>query len=735
MKKLFSSLFLTLALGVLLGAFCDVVKADDLTNDFWFLVSSDMNNIYSGSYNVNDMKTALNNDCSQYNYSSDIVKYVRFNIVNNGGYIYYFSSNPNAIYGASHNLSGSSDYENLGGSYDYGYEMSINYNNTLSMYCALVVSPSSVVLCRCFSRGTSSFNLSYPVFDFTGNISSAYERGDNRFIKLYGNFSGRCDFSFDNYLAKGENNYRCDISGHSYYFSPLPDFIEDDRLEIYTTFQSNDVKLLNIDLSKFRTGYSAAVSKSFSDVTVNLNCDGVDETFVLSSSTSSIVDIFSAYNEVYTLITPYSFFNLDQYEDVYISSVSFGLTTSSAGGFGTENFNIACQYYLKQVHVPLEPEEIPDPEYNDPDVYSDQQIQDMKSDLHEKSSRFSFVSGDWIFVQESDLPSFPFWATVYENYVWFADVNSDTTYQGHWWQMANNIPSVADLTRPFNPAEWFEQNKTFAFYDVILLKVWRCGVNVVGSVPVVSVDDLAGYLVCISDRYYDHYNSELNLDLIKQLQLSAENSVLFYDALKTRLDDLAEDMDFGFNSLTDINDGTQYKIIGWLKTIDTNISSSFTGLGSSLSSGFNSVVDAINNIVIPSGGSSYSLPALSDELEYLFKPSLEWSAINYNDYVESLGVLALPFEFTFDVLDIAENQYDSDLKLHINQLSVDVPLEAGTNPETTSFTVLSDQDIDFEPTSVIPSALWSTLQYLNAFGLVLVQALGTYNHIFRGGDK
>ena len=86
-------------------------------------------------------------------------------------------------------------------------------------------------------------------------------------------------------------------------------------------------------------------------------------------------------------------------------------------------------------------------------------------------------------------------------------------------------------------------------------------------------------------------------------------------------------------------------------------------------------------------------------------------------------------------MDIAENQYDSDLKLHINQLSVDLPLEAGADPETTSFTVLSEQDIDFEPTSVVPVALWSTLQYLNAFGLVLVQALGTYNHIFRGGDK
>lgn len=590
--------------------------------------------------------------------------------------------------------------------YNVDYGICNGVSQTVSQY-----SSENIYL---VDTNAGSITYSY-ISGYTGGYN--YYQGDFKSTNVLSN----CDFCFCD-----KNNYTLAVYTYDNWDEIYPPAVEDDRISIYT-LQTNNGKQLNLDLSAFRSGYSAAVIKTFSDVVITLDCDGSEVEYTLDSNNSNIIDIWSASNNVHTIQTLYNYFDLDSYDDVFISKVSFSLTTSSAGGSGTEDFNIACQYYLKDTNTaPITPEVIEDPDYNDTNIYNTTQINNIKQDLHEFSSRFSFLSGTWNFVLEEDLPSFPGWATVFTNYVWFADGNSDTTYRGHWFQMANNIPSIADLTRPFDPSEFLEQNKTFAFYDVILLKVWTVEVL---SGSVIDNYDLAGYLVFISDRYYDHYNSRLNLDILTQLQLSAENTVMFYDVCKARLDAIALDLGIGFNGLLDTSTGTQYKIISWLQTVNDNMFGSFVNLSNTLSDGFSSVVTAINNIT--PGGSSYSLPALSDTLSYLFTPSLEWSAINYDDYEESLGVLALPFQFTFDILDIAQNQYDPHFKLHLNELSLDVPLEAGSDPETTNFTVIEDQDIEQDPLDVIPSNLWTTLQYLNAFGLVMVQALSTYNHIFR----
>ncbi len=216
---------------------------------------------------------------------------------------------------------------------------------------------------------------------------------------------------------------------------------------------------------------------------------------------------------------------------------------------------------------------------------------------------------------------------------------------------------------------------------------------------------------------YNYYN-KLTIKGIGNVQSAVESGTYYtkslYWYLKQRLDNMSGYL------VPYINESKNNQIIqnGYLQSINTNVLT----IKDSIEGGVNRIVNAISGI---SGGSSYSLPSLSTELQRLFIPSLTWQSIDFDEYMNSLGVLSLPFTFTNDVLTTADNSYSPTLDLHINDFALDV---TGSNDV---LTVFEDQDYSFNPRSIFANNAWTMLTYLNAFALILGEAWITYCHIFR----
>lgn len=221
--------------------------------------------------------------------------------------------------------------------------------------------------------------------------------------------------------------------------------------------------------------------------------------------------------------------------------------------------------------------------------------------------------------------------------------------------------------------------------------------------------------------YNSSYFQKLTIKGIGNVQSAVESGTYYtkslYWYLKQRLDNMSDNIaEYEEKALSNQVVGN-----GYLQSINTNIIS----IKDSIDTGVNSIVSAISGI--SGGSSSYSLPSLSAELQRLFIPSLTWQSIDFDEYMDSLGVLSLPFSFTNDVLDIADNSYSSTLDLHINDFSLDV---TGNND---ILTIFEDQDYTFNPRSIFANDVWTMLTYLNAFALILGEAWITYCHIFRRG--
>lgn len=192
-----------------------------------------------------------------------------------------------------------------------------------------------------------------------------------------------------------------------------------------------------------------------------------------------------------------------------------------------------------------------------------------------------------------------------------------------------------------------------------------------------------------------YYTKGLYTYVYNKLNSMADNSITYYS-----------------NSFTALQE--QKSILG-------SINSGLLSVKDTISSGTDRIVNAIGSI--SSGGSSYSLPSLSNEIQRLFIPSLTWDSIDFDEYIDSLGVLGLPFTSTNDVLMATRANYSPDFEIHINDFKPTILGE--------TFTVFEDQDYSFNPRRIFSLEIWTTLQYLNAFALILGEAWFTYCHIFR----
>lgn len=494
-------------------------------------------------------------------------------------------------------------------------------------------------------------------------------------------------------------------------------YTDDSRLKIYET-ESITGKIVNFNLSEFLSSSSHSNTSISDDLVVTVNYDGTDQTFTFNSENANILSS----SDTYIVQVPLSTFGIDDYDDVMILQVYFTdtLYTQSSEPVTTDHY-ISTSYYLKH-----DTEEIIVPSISPPatiydDVKTQEQIDDIVNQLNEQGSQYDYTSGKFSFV--SDVPDFPDWAEIYEFNVIFSRSGSDLSLFDKWHRMNGNSYSLIDwVTSTFNAVDFYEDNKAWSHADVVIITVYSVIVTLDPNNPnnfLTTNYEFEGFLVWKSDRYYDHQNSYTLIDILDGLQRIGNQQIENWTWLSDNLYNLEVLIIDGLNDIIRIDRDN----LSWLKTIDVN-----------LNNGVDSIVAAIDNISFPAVSGGFSLADLSDELQSLFIPTKTWADLGYDDYKDSLGVLALPFEFTFDSLDIIKDSsnYSPNFELHVNPLSVDIPDIDGS---TKNFEVFVESDISMSPTSVFPSSVWNTLQYFNLFTLVVVQALITYNHIFGGEER
>lgn len=472
---------------------------------------------------------------------------------------------------------------------------------------------------------------------------------------------------------------------------------------------------LRVRLDDFAS-FSAAVSNQPSIlVTVNVSGSEISKTFTYESSYYHFnLAASSCYFDI-----PLSEFGIDQGTDYsFLTDIKLDMVISSPGGSSTymyqDSYNFALVGSIPQAII--SPTVVPMPTLTPAVVKSDQEIINIYNQLKQAGNNNGFNIS---FNDSITNYTFPEWVNQIE-----ITIRQVYDAGGVSYKYQSAITSYSQYNQDFcvvhSPSDYIFMNFASQFYDVCIinLDVYAYTGTIISGSDLPVLQSSQGSVILFSDRYFNHQQAITSLDLLSAVQNLSFNSSLFFNFMNDKLSAFEGSVINGFNSLIGLDNVIIQRLDYGLFEIKDNIDSN---------SG--RIVSAIENIDFPStGGSSYSLPALSEQLQLLFIPSLQWEQINYNDYLDSLGVLALPFEFTFDVQSVVKSNYSSNMALEINELNV--PLGSD------NLVLFSDMEqFNFDPKSIFPNQLWQIFQYLAAFALVAGEAWFTYCHIFRKEDK
>lgn len=605
-----------------------------------------------------------------------------------------------------------------GSSFNYAV---VCFNN--SSYCAISCSSTGTLLNGIYRHYTYNVTRTFIRDSWLG--SSEYNNIKQKAVNY--KFNGWVSSNFYQYpftsMNTGISGYGSFLSINHYndayniinIYNPIFNSIrytDDPNLKLNIINNEYGEKELAIDFTAFMGG-SPANYISVENLILTVDNDGTEIVF---DDLDSYIEHFGTGTdqEVWAYI-PLSVLVGSAAESKLVK-VSFTESTSSAGGTYTEDHYISTNLWLKHEEYII-PNTITPPATIYNDVKTTTQINNIINELNQKGSEYDITTGKFSYYQT--VPDYPDWADMYEFNVIFSRSGSDASLFDTWHRMNGSNYSPLDwATSTFNVTEFYENSSAWAYADVVIITVYSVIVTLDNDGFVTSDYRFEGFLVWQTDRYYDHQSSFTLIDILDAFQLFANQQLENWNWLTDTFNDIQFDL---FDALNEMIRNDDF-ILDWLKTINVNINK-----------GFDSVVSAITNISFPVSG-GFSLEDLSDELQSLFIPTKTWADLGYDEYKDSLGVLALPFEFTFDSLDIIKDSsnYSSNFELHVNPLSVDIPDIDGS---TKNFDVFVESDISMSPTSVFPASVWNTLQYFNLFTLVVVQALITYNHIFGGEER
>lgn len=176
-----------------------------------------------------------------------------------------------------------------------------------------------------FNSSNSTYNSLYGIYDSDSIICSS-------------------DFY---YQGNGSTAFYKESNWDEYY----PPAVDDERLKITTVNDIYGQKNLFIDIREFINDFPISDTSGSSNwldndtLIITLVRDYIPEEVRLNASNSTI-------KSKYIFETPYSFFNVSEDEDLYISDVSFSISGSGQSvPLQTESYNILCEYWLNEVYT------------------------------------------------------------------------------------------------------------------------------------------------------------------------------------------------------------------------------------------------------------------------------------------------------------------------------------------------------------------------------------------------
>lgn len=559
----------------------------------------------------------------------------------------------------------------------------------------------------CFNSNSSLFAIIE--FSVTGSrdvYQNIYFYYSSRSV-IFGSTSGtntQNSIDFNNNICYGPTYVNIGMRSFIFLETTIPIYVENNGLKIQKLPSYNgytllvDVKdLLQVNLGLTSYDLSSAV------LTLYFEYDNLEHSFVVPSSYFDyVVDEGSVESATDSTISyaryriPSSFFNFPADTRISLIKVDFSIVHTSVGGSQTEFFKIATDFLIQSIdQFAPDPESISKDSETGVDKLTPAQVDNIRYQV-------KFNDDGELDFDEFYYVNFPDDFTLY--YVYMSNltlqdlVSAGVSFEGLYEFVQSTVTSIAGAQSIIE--NQLKNNNYASYFDVVVFEYIK---ETSGSLT-----RTYWYYTTASGRI--RTTNTILADCFVGINQIAYNSSVLYDYLYSRLNDF-EDQTIKL----------QYEG----NVISGNIRDMLYGVSFSL----DNIYNAITNLKFPtSSGSSYSLPDLSQELQRILVPSMEWDQINYNEYLNSLGVLALPFEFTFDVQQSMLSNYSSNLYLEINELRV--PLGED------ELVLFSDQDpFSFSPTSIFPSNLWQIFQYLALFSLVIAEAWFTYCHIFRKEDK
>lgn len=730
------------------------------------LALSILGKVYAESMNVS-AETYIRNYLSTFNnYGADsnVLNYIFENyedyveiVPNDSSNIHYFYFFTNKTYSFRPKVNGSSSnnapfqfllptyasYDN-NGSYSLEQitytEFPFAYNDSTKRTSSAVIStfPSEnkfMITQNKFSGVRVSTSVSFNCYDV---ILSSYNTGS---ITNYGNF-GLYQNVFDSHqsvlisswnagvgngnyyatLLSGTDSYVFDYSYNLYKLTPItlyngPVFSSDSRLKVGSIVQ-NGRNELYIDMSEFLED-SLASSYNVSDLVLTVDFDGNVVTF---DDLDSYIDIYST-DSGYDCIAfiPYTVFGFS--DDNIISDVSVELTQVSFTVNAlypnrptvSEDYYISTSYYLKNDldnNVDWDNTNVSE-QNNDVIQYDSNSFDDLKNSLITVDNQtHGTIYNDWQF--SNSLPVWEDWVTVFN-----VDVFSFTYNNiNHWVHVSsdyiNNTHVGSYYYIPLNIADWIYDNAISQYYDVLVFE------NFTGLYEDVDITNPDGYLIFYSDRYFIKKNT-LEIGNVHKTLTSVGNQVYtLYDITYKRLTDINGNIQKGFESVLS-KDSAIISLLGTVNfnldrfgnMINNNLGKLVTGVNGLYGSNDRDLTDIYNKL-----GTLVSNVDLSNTLNTLFVPTYTGFDDTYNSAIESMGILALPFEVSKDFINASKVEYEPTFKLTFPSFTHD------------GLTYWNEYNFELDPLTFLSSDWLEFLQYCNALFVIFSVTLLTYKHIF-----
>lgn len=583
-----------------------------------------------------------------------------------------------------------------------------SYNNTL--YDA--ISPYSALneVVNLYYRGSSNNNF--------GGGYSPYHLGSNNLG--FCNFIGASDYcSNEDIFIEGSTAYTYKYANN--WEERYPSAVEDSRLKLDTIISSGRKELV-VDMSLFCDDLLAS-SYNISDFVLTLDYDGVEQTFdnlgeyisVYASSTGR--DCFA--------IIPYSEFGFDDnnnISDILVSVTKVSFSTNALypnRPTVIESYQIATSYYLKNdLDNNIDWDDtnvIENP--NETIQYDGDDFNDLKISLENPEMQdHGTIYNDWHYV--SSLPVWEGWESIYNVDIFTFSDAFDVEHT--WYHVRADFDS--SLVQqfgiyyyvPFKISNWLYDNAISNYYDVLVFK------NYHGKYEDVDITAPNDYLIFYSNRYYLKKHI-LELGNVHKTVSSIGNQIYtLYDFTYKRMNDINGNIQKGFenvlskdNAIIGLLSSVNFNLDKFGNMINSNLVSVISGLNGLKGSGGRDLTDIYNRL-----GNMITSVDLTGILTNLFVPTYTGFQDSFDDAIDSMGILALPFDVSKRFITASRVPYSSTLNVTFPEY------------EFNNLQYWDEYEFEFNPNSILSADWLEFLQYCNALFVIVTVTLLTYKHIF-----